>query len=470
VVDLREYMDELRKRNELVEVDEPISLDLELPAIARKLMYRGGPAVIFRRIKENSLPAVVNLFGTWERVQVAMGNASINSLEKNISLMLKPRFASLSNAIKSLSEAAEMGKFLPRVTNKSPVHEVEWKRIDLRRIPAIRQWIGEPAFFYTMGITFIERDGVVNFGYYRIQVLSEDKIIMHWMPNRRSAEYSRHTNEVAIVFGPDPLLMLMAATPIPHPLDKVLVTGMLSGRGIELSEGRTISTHYPARAEVVIEAELTGEYAEEGPFGDHVGVYSIRKPYPVAKVKAIYSRSDAVVPVTVTGKPVLEDGNMILFANQVIIPMLKLMMPELIDIYMPPSGLGYVYIVSIRKTTPGQARKVMTMLWSLSPLYGKLIIVVDDDVDVRNMNQVMYAISAHMNPARDLLIISDYPTEELDPSTPIPNLGSKVGIDATRKLPEEYGGQKYPEDAASNPVIEENAEKMVNELLRRWRQ
>lgn len=461
----RDFVDELRRRNQLIDVDDPpVSLDLELPAIARSLMYRNGPAAVFKKTKEGTLPPVTNLFGSWERVSLAMGgDASINSLDRSLSLMLKPRFASLQGVLKSIGgDVAEMGgRFLPRTVGRAPVHEVEWSDVDLRRVPAIRQWIGgEPGFFYTMGITFIERDGIINYGYYRIQVLGgRDRMIMHWMPYRRSADYSSASKEVAVVFGPDPLIMLMAATPIPHPpLDKVLVAGMLGGRGIELTEGgRSVGVHYPAHAEAVIEAELTGgEYAEEGPFGgDHVGgVYSIRKPYPVARVKAIYSRSDAIIPVTVTGKPVLEDGNMILFANDVIKPMLKLMMTEMVDIYMPPSGLGYIYIVSIRKNMPGQARKVMTMLWSLSPLYGKLIIVVDHDVDVRNMNQVLYAVSAHVNPARDVLVLSDYPTEELDPSTPIPNLGSKVGgIDATRKLPEEYGGKQYPEDAATDQLL-----------------
>lgn len=466
---LREFMEELRSKNQLVDVDEPVSLDLELPAMARSLMYKNGPAALFRNLKEGTLPAIVNLFGSWDRVRIAMGEASPESLDRSLSIMLKPRFASLPGVLKSIGDVAEMGKFLPKLTGRAPVHEVEWKEVDLKRIPAIRQWVGEPGFFYTMGITFIERDGVINFGYYRIQVLDRDRMIMHWMPHRRSAEYSASTNEVAVVFGPDPLIMLMAATPIPHPLDKVLATGMLGGKGIELTEGHTVGTHYPAHAEVVIEAELTGEYAEEGPFGDHVGVYSIRKPYPVAKVKAIYSRSDAVVPVTVTGKPVLEDGNMVLFANEAIKPMLKLLMPELVDIYMPPSGLGYVYIVSIKKNAPGQARKVMTMLWSLSPLYGKVIIVVDGDVDVKNFNQVMYAVSAHVNPSRDLVVLADYPTEELDPSTPIPNLGSKMGIDATRKLPEEYGGRKYPEDAATDPAVEERVARAVEELMKRWR-
>ncbi len=189
-----------------------------------------------------------------------------------------------------------------------------------------------------------------------------------------------------------------------------------------------MDVEYPANAELVIEGELTGEYVREGgPFGDHVGVYSIAKEYPVVKVKAIYSRRNPIVPVTVTGKPVLEDGNIIRFGTKVVKSPLRLLLPELVDLEIPPEGLGFVIIASIRKRYPGHARRVMTTLWGgLVPVLGKLMIVVDDDVNVRDWGQVMYAVAAHVNPSRDILIIDNYPVEELDPSTPVPNLGSKV--------------------------------------------
>jgi len=238
---------------------------------------------------------------------------------------------------------------------------------------------------------------------------------------------------------------------------------------VELVKGSTVNLNYPANAELVIEGRLTGEYVKEGPFGDHVGYYSIVKEYPVVKVTAIYSREGPIIPVTVTGKPVLEDGNIIKFGVEVMKPLLRQLIPEIEDIYMPPEGVGYWTIVSIRKRYPGQARRVMTALWGLLPVYNKVVVVVDSGVNVRDLGEVVYAIASNLNPQRDVVVMPDYPTEELDPSTPTPGLGSKLGLDATRKLPDEYEGKEYPEEAKAPREVEEAAEKLVNTILSRYR-
>ena len=449
IKDLREYLDRLRSKGELVELNEEVSVDLELAALLRELMRSGGPAVVIRRIKEKTLPVVGNLFGKWDRVVMALeGRDPEGSVSELVSMINLRVPEGLLDTLKSLGELRRFAHYFPRFVSDGPVREYEWREVDLTRIPAIRQWPREPGRFITFGITFVKYGNYRNFGYYRLQVIGRDRFIMHWQPWRRSAMYSElgGKGEVAVVFGPDPVTMLMAGVSIPHPLDKLLITGILRGDGIELVRGSTVDVDYPANAELVIEGELTGEYAREGPFGDHVGVYSITKEYPIVRVKAIYSRRDPLIPVTVTGKPVLEDGNIIRFGTRVVKPILRLLMPEIVDIEIPPEGLGYIMIVSIRKRYPGHARRVMLTLWGLVPVLGKVIIVTDHDVDIHDPGQVMYAIAAHVNPARDVLVINDYPVEELDPSTPIPNLGSKVGIDATRKLPEEYGGKEYPVD------------------------
>ena len=470
--DLRAFIKVLEERNELIRVNEPLSVDLEVAALLRELMYRGGPAVIIERTKEGTLPIVGNLFGRWDRVMLAMEGNDPEAAASNLVDLLNLRIPQgFLDAIKALSELRRVSQYLPRTVSNGPVREVEWDVIDLTKIPAIRQWTHEPSRFITFGITFVKYGNYRNFGYYRLQVIGRDRLIMHWQPWRRSAMYGELSErpEVAIVFGPDPVTMLMAGVSIPHPLDKLLVTGVLRGDGVELVKGSTVDVEYPANAELVIEGELTGEFVREGPFGDHVGVYSIAREYPVVRVKAIYSRRDPLIPVTVTGKPVLEDGNIIRFGTKVVKPLLRQVLPELVDIDIPPEGLGYVIIASIRKRYPGHARRVMMTLWGLVPVLGKVIIVVDQDVNVNDWGQVMYAIAAHVNPSRDILIIDNYPVEELDPSTPIPNLGSKVGIDATRKLPEEYGGREYPMDVTAPSDVIDKVRMIVNSLMGRSR-
>ncbi|MGC9180072.1 MAG: UbiD family decarboxylase [Vulcanisaeta sp.] len=468
IKDLRSFIKVLEDRNELIRISESLSVDLEVAALLRELMYRGGPAVIIERIREGTLPIIGNLFGKWDRVILAMeGNDPETAVSKLVDLLNLRIPQGFIDSLKSLNELRRFSQYFPRSVGDGPVKEMEWDLIDLTRIPAIRQWIHEPARFITFGITFVKYGNYRNFGYYRLQVIGRDKFVMHWQPWRRSAMYGELNErpEVAIVFGPDPITMLMAGVSIPHPLDKLLVTGVLRDEGIELVRGSTIDVEYPANAELVIEGELTGEYVREGPFGDHVGVYSIAKEYPVVKVKAIYSRRDPVIPVTVTGKPVLEDGNIIRFGTKVVKSPLKLLLPELVDLEIPPEGLGFVIIVSIRKRYPGHARRIMTALWGLVPVLGKVVIIVDDDINVRDWGQVMYAVATHVNPSRDILIIDNYPVEELDPSTPIPNLGSKVGIDATRKLPEEYGGKEYPMDVTIPSDVADRVRKIVDSIM-----
>jgi len=466
--DLREFLDLLRSKGELVEVNDVLSVDLEVAALLRELMYRGGPSVIIRRTRENTLPIVGNLFGRWDRVMIAMEGrdpeVAVGELINMVNLRMPEGFL---DAVKALGELRRYSRYFPRTVSNGPVREYHWDEIDLTRIPAIRQWPHEPARFITFGATFVKYGDYRNFGYYRLQVIGRDRFIMHWQPWRRSALYGELSGkgEVAVVFGPDPITMLMAGVSIPHPLDKLLVTGVLRGEGVELVRGSTVDVEYPANAELVIEGELTGEYAREGPFGDHVGVYSIAKEYPVVKVNAIYSRRDPLIPVTVTGKPVLEDGNIIRFGNRVVKPILRLILPEIVDIEIPPEGLGYVILVSIRKKYPGHARRVMLTLWGLVPVLGKIIIVTDYDVNIKDWGQVMYAVSAHVDPSRDVLIINNYPVEELDPSTPIPNLGSKVGIDATRKLPEEYGGKEYPMDVTIPSDVADRVRRIVESVM-----
>ncbi|NPA71056.1 MAG: UbiD family decarboxylase [Crenarchaeota archaeon] len=468
--DLREYLRALEDRNLVVHVDDEVDPDLELAHVLREVIYRNGPTVIFNKVKGCSCKAVGNLFGSIERINMVCTDDEVRSRIEGFISLTQGRFRGVQEVLKSVQEFGKVGKALPRKVSSGPVHEVEWREIDVRKLPAIRQWPREPSRFFTMAITFVKRGNVVNFGYYRLQVVDERRLIMHWMPWRRSRELGESIGDeipVAIVLGADPITMLMAAVPIPPPLDKLTLTGIVRGRGLDMVEGKCLDVLYPANAEIVMEAVVkTRELVDEGPFGDHVGVYSPVLKYPIVEIKAIYTRADPIAPVTVTGKPLLEDGYMITFGERIVRSLIRAILPEVVDLHIPPHGLGYVYIVSIRKRYPGHAKRIMFLLWSLVPVLGKIIIVVDHDINVRDINQVMYAVSAHVDPQRDILIIPNYPTEELDPSTPIIGLGSKMGIDATRKLPEEYNGKQYPEDVEPDPEVARRAEEIVYKIFR----
>ncbi len=470
----REFLTKLKQAGELVEIEEPVSLDQELPHILRELCYKGGPAVLFTNVVETPFKVAGNLFCSLKRLEIALNHK--DPAEKiRIFLRELPSLtgSGISGFIKAIGDLTRLSRIAPRVVSGGSVHEEDYTDLGLSKLPAVRQWPKEPARFFTMGITFVGSEDNLNFGYYRLQILDDRTFIMHWMPWRRSreiAETSQNEVDVAVVFGADPVTMLMASVPVPPPLNKALITSIVRGESLKLTRGKHVNTLYPSDAELVIEAKVKlNRLALEGTFGDHLGFYSPVKQYPVCEVVGIYGRKDPVVPVTVTGKPVLEDGYMILFGERVVLPLLQQIAPEVIDLHILPESAAYITVVSIRKKYPGQAKRVMLLLWALVPLINKIVVVVDHDVDVRNIAQVLHAIAVNVDPKRDILIVPDYATEELDPSTPTPGIGSKLGIDATRKLPEEYLGKEYPEEVRPDPEIVRKTAHLISKILDRYR-
>ncbi len=471
----REFLNKLRETGDLVEVDDLVSLDLEIPHILRELCYRRGPAVVFTNVRESPFKVVGNLFCSKRRIVLATDGTDPAERIRNFlrETPLLTCTGGLKRLVKSLGDLAKLGRLVPRVVSSGSVHEREYGDLGLSKLPAVRQWPKEPSRFFTMGITFVGSEDNLNFGYYRLQLVDDRRFIVHWMPWRRSrdiAELGREEVDIAVVFGADPITMLMASVPIPPPLSKVLVTSILRGEGLRLVRGREADVLYPADAELVIEARVKlRELMLEGPFGDHLGYYSPVGRYPVAETLAVYGRRDPLVPVTVTGKPVLEDGYMVLFGERVVLPLLQQIAPEVVDLHIVPESAAYMTVVSVRKKYPGQAKRVMFLLWALAPVINKIVIVVDPDIDVRDLGQVMYAVATHVEPKRDLVIVPDYATEELDPSTPTPGFGSKLGIDATRKLPEEYMGKEYPEETVPDPETVKRVTDLINKILRLYR-
>ncbi len=444
----------------------------------RQAVRAHGPALLFEKIRGYSGWRIVGgIFAGLERIKLALGVEELESVGwRIVSALWRQPPLTLREKFSSMAKVFEMGSYAPRRARRAVFEEnvIEAARIDdLRRLlPGIRQYPKEPNPYLTYPLVILEHPETRTFtmSVYRVMVRERD-LVVHWQLHKRGRmahlEWVERREEapIAIALSADPASLLAGASPVPYPMDKFLFAGVLRGEGIELFKLDN-GVMVPASSEVVIEGYVTSETAEEGPFGDHWGYYD--KParrFPVVRVERIWLRSNPVLYVTSVGKPVLEDAYIGKMVERVFLPLLRTIMPEIVDINLPPEGVFQgIAIVSIRKLYPGHAKKVMLGLFGLGMLaLTKIIIVVDHDINVHNIGEVLWAVAAHVDPQRDVVVIPHSHTDELDPATPIPGYGSKLGIDATRKLPEEYGGREWPEEVS---VPKEIVEKVREVLLR----
>ncbi len=465
--DLREYLAALEERGLLRRVSVEVDPILEAAEILRRVMYSSGPAVLFERLKGHpGWKLVGNLFGGDEFFEAAFGARRLESLgERLTGLLASPPPSGLLEKVRGLTKVAGLASYLPRPTSGGPVKEV---RLDpseegLLSLPALKTWPGDAGRFLTYPLVFTRdpETGITDVGVYRMQIYDNETAGMHWHIHKRGAAYSeaalrmgRREIEVAVVVGADPATALAAAAPVPHPIDKLLFAGLIAGRGIEVVRADLVDLWVPARAELVLEGRVSLEETRiEGPFGDHTGYYTPPAPYPVFHLERITRRRDPIFHATVVGRPPLEDARIGKAIERIFLPLLRTLLPEVVDINLPEYGLFQgVAVVSIRKRYPGQAKRVMMGLWGLGQFsLTKMIVVVDQDVDVHDLNEVLYAVSTCVDPERDVLIVEGAPTDVLDHSSPEVGYGSKLGIDATRKLPEEMDGREWPEPARPDP-------------------
>jgi 4-hydroxy-3-polyprenylbenzoate decarboxylase len=433
-------------------------------------MMRRGPVVVFDEVA--GFPGwriVGNLFGTVERIKLALGVERLEEIgERLVSAAARAPPLSFGEKLRSLRETLDLGRYMPRLVRRPGFGEVvlEGDRVDVSLLPGVKQWPREGGRYITFGqvYTVDPATGVTNIGVYRVMLRGGNEAVIHWQMHKRGRlAYSTSTERgeplpVAVVVGADPATMLTGVMPVPYPMDKLLFAGFMAGRGVEvyrLPNGVPV----PAGAEVVLEGEVEpGRLAEEGPFGDHWGYYD--KPhekFPVMQVQRVWMRREPLFPVTVVGKPPLEDAAIGKAVERVFLPLLRLLLPEVVDLNLPEYGVFQgMAIVSIRKRYPGHGKKVISALWGLAQLsLTKIIVVVDHDINVHDINQVIWAVSAHVDPQRDVVVLPHSHTDQLDPATPVPGYGSKLGIDATRKLPEEYGGREWPEEVKPDPEVAE---------------
>lgn len=469
---LGEFLADLDKRGELRRVRVEVDPVLEMAEIATRLVRQGGPAVLFEKPKGSSYPVAMNLFGTPRRLELALGSDPDAIGERLVALLEFPRLGGWRERLEALPRLAELASFLPRRVRRGPCQEVTEEDPSLLSLPVLQCWPGDGGRFITLPLV-ITRDptsGRANVGMYRLQVYDHKTAGLHWHPHKDAARQfwaapPGKRFPVAVALGGDPATVYAATAPLPPGLDEFTFAGFLRRSPVELVQGITVDLEVPAEAEFVLEGYVeSGEQRLEGPFGDHTGYYSPPEPYPVFHLTALTHRRDPIYPATVVGKPPLEDAFLGKATERIFLPLLRWLVPDLVDIDFPSAGVFHnLVIVSLRKRYPGHARQVMHAVWGLGQLcFSKFVVVVDDDVDVHDYPQVTWAVGTNVDPARDLTFAWG-PADTLDHAAPYPGYGSKVGIDATRKWPGEGQVRPWPPQVEMSPEIQALVDKRWGE-------
>ncbi|HEX8963339.1 MAG TPA: 4-hydroxy-3-polyprenylbenzoate decarboxylase [Rhodocyclaceae bacterium] len=457
--DLRDFLAQLESQGELKRVAVEVDPKLEMTEICDRVLRAGGPAILFEKPKGHSMPVLGNLFGTARRVALGMGEddvAKLREVGKLLAFLKEPEPPQgLKDAWDKLPVFKQVLNMAPKVVSSAPCQEVVWegKDVDLSRLPIQTCWPGDAGPLVTWGLVVTRgpHKPRQNLGIYRQQVIGPNKVIMRWLAHRGGAlDFREHCEKnpgqpfpVAVVIGADPATILGAVTPVPDTLSEYQFAGLLRGAKTELVRCVGSDLQVPASAEIVLEGFIApDETAEEGPFGDHTGYYNEVARFPVFTVQRITMRRDPIYHSTYTGKPPDEPAMLGVALNEVFVPLLQKQFPEIADFYLPPEGCSYrLAVVSMKKQYPGHAKRVMFGIWSFLRqfMYTKLIIVTDDDVNIREWKEVVWALTTRVDAARDTTIVEQTPIDYLDFASPVAGLGSKMGIDATNKWPGETG-------------------------------
>ena len=449
IEDIHEFITELEKNGELKRVKTEVDSNLEIAEILRREMYSNGSAILFENVKGYDMPVLGNAFGSMKRLEIGLEMTDFTEIGQRIADMTKMDIPSgFLNKIKKLPELSKMASSFPKAETRGPVTEITSSDASFDDLPILKSWPNDAGRFITLGLvaTRHPETGVRNLGVYRIQIIDKTHAIMHWQKHKRGAHHgdiSKDRGEkipVAIIIGGEPATIFSSIAPVPEGLDKYLFAGITRKEGIKTVKCKTIDLDVPANAEIVLEGYVDPEdIRDEGPFGDHTGYYTPAEPFPTFTLTGIMRRKDPIYVTTVVGKPILEDAYIGKVIERSFLPLIRMLQPEVVDYSMPAAGwFQGLAIISIKKRYPGQAKKVMMGLWGMGQLsLTKTFVVVDDDINVHDMNDVIWAITTRADAARDTIIINNTPTDTLDPASPLVNLGSKMGIDATQKTKEE---------------------------------
>jgi 4-hydroxy-3-polyprenylbenzoate decarboxylase len=483
---LQQFIDAIDRIGELVRIDRPVRTQLEIAEIADRVMKspNGGPALLFTRPVQDdgrvsSIPVAINLFGSRRRMQLALGVDRLDDVGDRIAAMLDLKMpAGLIGKLSMLPRLAEMAKFPPRTKGgRAPCQEVVLRgdEIDLDLIPMLKTWPGDGGNYLTLPMV-ITRDpgrGTRNVGMYRVQQLGKRDLAMHWQRHKTGAAHWRELAQrgekmpVAIALGGDPASIYSGSAPLPPGIDEFLFAGFLRKAPVELVKALTSDLEIPAESEIVIEGEIdpSEELVLEGPFGDHTGFYSLADYYPRVHVTAITMKRNPIYPATLVGRPPMEDYWLGHATERIFLPLLKLTVPEIVDYHMPAVGIFHnLVFVSIDKQYPGQAYKVMHALWGTGLMsLSKVLVIVDKDVDVQDPDQVWWVALNNIDPRRDIEFARG-PVDVLDHASQEFTFGSKMGIDATRKWPEEGFHREWPEMIRMDEETRRRVDEMWGEL------
>ena len=451
--DLRDFLTLLEKKGQLKRITHPVDCHLQMTEICDRTLHAGGPALLFENVVGHTIPVLGNLFGTPERVALGMGQENVEALREVGELLA---FLKEPEPPKGMKDAWEKLPIFKQVLNMSPKQvskakcqeiKITGDDVDLNNIPIQTCWPGDagPLVTWPLVITRGPNKERQNLGIYRMQLIGKNKLIMRWLNHRGGAldfkefqaQNPGENYPVSIALGADPATILGAVTPVPDTLSEYAFAGLLRGNKTEVVKSLTNDLQVPASAEIVLEGYIApGEYADEGPFGDHTGYYNEVEKFPVFTVETITHRKDPIYHSTYTGRPPDEPAILGLALNEVFVPLLKKQFPEIVDFYLPPEGCSYrMAVVTMKKQYPGHAKRVMMGVWSFLRqfMYTKFVIVTDDDVNARDWNDVIWALTTRVDPTRDTTLIDNTPIDYLDFASPVSGLGSKMGIDATNK-------------------------------------
>ena len=473
--DIREFIDFLEDKKELIRIKTEVDPVLEVTEITDRISKKGGPALLFEKVKGSQIPIAMNLFGSYQRMAWALGLEDFKEIGQKFSSLLKtdPDMKFMQK-IEALFDLYKLSTSSPKEVKKAPCQEIVKDRdFSLFDYPILKTWPNDGGRFITlpMVITKDPESGKQNLGMYRMQVYDERSTGMHWHTHhdgavnfRKTAKLGRRM-EIAVAIGGDPITIFSATAPLPYNIEELFFAGYLRGKAVEVVKAKTVDILVPARAEIILEGYVeAGEERIEGPFGDHTGYYSVAAPFPVFHVTCITHRKDPVYPATIVGKPPMEDCYMGKATERMFLPLIKMQFPEIVDMNLPLEGVFHnCALISIRKSFPMHASKIINAVWGLGQMmFTKFVFIFDEEVNVQNTSEAAWKAFNNVDPARDI-IISEGPLDVLDHSAARPIYGAKMGVDATKKWREEGYQREWPDEIH----MSEEIKKLVD---KRWKE